>query len=76
MAVLRELLEFVGIEAERLNLVWVSSAEGPRFAEEMTRFTEKLRALGPLGPGFDWPVADREPGVATQGQGIEVSADK
>jgi F420-non-reducing hydrogenase iron-sulfur subunit len=38
----------VGIEGERLNLVWVSSAEGPRFAEEITRFTEKIKDLGPL----------------------------
>ena len=48
VAVLKDLLEFVGIERERLNLVWVSSAEGPRFAREMTEFTEKIRALGPL----------------------------
>jgi len=36
VAVLRDLLEFVGIEGERLNLVWISSAEGPRFAEEIS----------------------------------------
>ena len=30
VAVLKDLLEFVGIDGERLNLVWVSSAEGPR----------------------------------------------
>jgi coenzyme F420-reducing hydrogenase delta subunit len=46
--VLKDLLEFVGIEGDRLNLVWVSSAEAPRFAEEMTGFIEKVRALGPL----------------------------
>ncbi len=45
---LKDLLEFVGIEGERVNLVWVSSAEGPRFAKEMTEFTEKIRSLGPL----------------------------
>jgi coenzyme F420-reducing hydrogenase delta subunit len=50
VAVLKDLLEFVGIDEERLNLVWVSSAEGPRFAEEITEFTEKIRTLGPL----DW----------------------
>jgi F420-non-reducing hydrogenase iron-sulfur subunit len=50
VAVLKDLLEFVGIAAERLNLVWISSAEGPRFAEEITKFTERVRALGPL----DW----------------------
>ena len=48
MSVLQDLLEFVGIEGERLNLVWVSAAEGPRFAEEITQFTERIRDLGPL----------------------------
>ena len=64
VAVLKDLLEFVGIGGDRLNLVWVSSAEGPRFAEEMTRFTEKVRALGPLDWSFGWPVPDTEPRVA------------
>ena len=53
---LQDLLEFVGIEGERLNLVWVSSAEGPRFAEEITRFTERIRDLGPLQYSAQWPV--------------------
>lgn len=60
VAVLRDLLEFVGIEGERLNLVWVSSAEGPRFANEMTEFTEKVRALGPLNWDYQWAIPDSE----------------
>lgn len=31
-----------------MQLVWVSSAEGPRFAEEMIRFTEETHTLGPF----------------------------
>jgi F420-non-reducing hydrogenase iron-sulfur subunit len=54
--VLKDLLAFVGIEGERLNLVWVSAAEGPRFAEEITQFTEKIRDLGPLNFSPQWPV--------------------
>ncbi|MCK4826481.1 hydrogenase iron-sulfur subunit, partial [bacterium] len=34
-------------EAERLRLSWVSASEGPRFAEVITEFTEKIKALGP-----------------------------
>ena len=60
VAVLKDLLEFVGIEGERLNLVWVSSAEGPRFAKEMTEFTEKIRALGPLNWNYQRAVANSE----------------
>jgi F420-non-reducing hydrogenase iron-sulfur subunit len=41
------LLAFSGIEEERLHSKWISSAEGPEFAEEMTEFVEKLREMGP-----------------------------
>ena len=64
VAVLKDLLEFVGIEGERLNLVWVSSAEGPRFAEEITEFTEKIRALGPHNWNYQWAIPDSEMRVA------------
>jgi coenzyme F420-reducing hydrogenase delta subunit len=57
---MQDLLEFVGIEGERLNLVWVSAAQGPRFAEEITKFTEKIRALGPLNWNDQWTVANSE----------------
>jgi F420-non-reducing hydrogenase iron-sulfur subunit len=60
VAVLKDLLEFVGIDGERLNLVWVSSAEGPRFAKEMTEFTEKIRALGPLNWNYQRAVPNSE----------------
>jgi F420-non-reducing hydrogenase iron-sulfur subunit len=43
----RELVKLLGIEAERLSLQWVSSAEGLRFAEVVKEFTEKVRSLGP-----------------------------
>jgi len=44
---MKQLLEFSGIEPERLLLKWVSSAEGPRFAQVVTEFVEKIRSLGP-----------------------------
>jgi len=44
---MRKLLEFSGIEPERLCLMWVSSAEGPRFAQVVTDFVEQIRQLGP-----------------------------
>jgi F420-non-reducing hydrogenase iron-sulfur subunit len=40
-------LEDAGIDPERFAIEWVSSAEAPRFAEVVTRFTERIRALGP-----------------------------
>ena len=41
------LMEFAGLEPERLRLDWVSASEGERFARIATEFTETVRALGP-----------------------------
>ena len=49
MHLCKKLLEHKGVNPDRLRLEWISAAEGNRFAEVMTDFTEKLRALGPLG---------------------------
>jgi len=43
----RRLLDTLGIEQERFRLEWISASEGARFAEVMSDFTNKLRALGP-----------------------------
>ena len=37
----------MGIDPERFAIEWVSSAEAPRFAELVNKFTEKIRELGP-----------------------------
>ncbi|HDZ91758.1 MAG TPA: hydrogenase iron-sulfur subunit [Deltaproteobacteria bacterium] len=44
---LRGLLAFSGIGEERLRSRWISSAEGPEFAQEIRDFIEALRELGP-----------------------------
>ncbi len=41
------MLEDFGIEEERFGLEWISAAEGPRFAQVMTEFTEQVRRVGP-----------------------------
>ncbi|ABK16868.1 hypothetical protein Sfum_1175 [Syntrophobacter fumaroxidans MPOB] len=47
----RELLGLMGIDNERLELQWVSSAEGARFAEIVTNFTNKVKKLGKSSVG-------------------------
>ena len=42
-----ELLAVLGIDKDRTRLEWISSAEGPKFAETAREFTEKIRSLGP-----------------------------
>ena len=48
MPVLKKLLEYTGIESERLYINWVSAAEGEKFATVIKDFTEKISALPPF----------------------------
>ena len=41
------LISMVGIDPERLEFFHLSAAQGPRWAEICTEFTEKISALGP-----------------------------
>ena len=41
------LLDQIGLGGERLEMVFLSSAEGKRWAEIATEMTERVRALGP-----------------------------
>jgi len=47
--VVTRLLKHLKINPERLLLEWVSAAEGPRFAEVVTNFTNQIIKMGPLG---------------------------
>jgi F420-non-reducing hydrogenase iron-sulfur subunit len=49
---LKRVLTQMGIEPQRLKLVWASAAEGAKLAEAITEHTEEIRALGPL----NWPT--------------------
>ena len=46
MKMLKKMLSLIGLEG-RLRLDWVSAAEGNRFAQFVTDFTENIRKLGP-----------------------------
>ena len=48
VAVLRRILEYAGIDPERLRLEWVSASEGERFARIVDEFTETIRGLTPI----------------------------
>jgi F420-non-reducing hydrogenase iron-sulfur subunit len=47
------LIRLLGIERQRLRLEWISAAEGARFAEVISEFTDQIRELGanPLAKG-------------------------
>ena len=41
----------MGVEPGRVKLVWASAAEGVKLAQEIAKFVEEIRLLGPL----NWP---------------------
>lgn len=45
--VFRNLLEFSGVDVERVRFSWVSAAEGAKWAEVVNSTVEKIRELGP-----------------------------
>ena len=47
-AIMHKLLDFTGVESERLFVDWVSASEGKRFADVVTTFTNQVKALGPM----------------------------
>ena len=46
-SILEELLEFFGIEPDRVHFMWASAAEGERFAVLIRKATAKVKKLGP-----------------------------
>ena len=46
-AILKELLEFFGVEPGRVNFLWCSAAEGERFAVLIRKATKIVKELGP-----------------------------
>jgi F420-non-reducing hydrogenase iron-sulfur subunit len=61
---MKRVLAQLGIEPDRLKLLWASAAEGAIFAREINSFVEQVRALGPLNwnkTSFTVPAdADKE----------------
>ncbi len=46
-AVLKRLLEFVGVEEGRVQFSWVSAGEGVKFATVIKEVTETVKKIGP-----------------------------
>jgi len=53
-AMLRYFLEQMGIEPERLRLVWASAAEGQYLAESIDSFVADVQKLGALNWSANW----------------------
>lgn len=48
MLMLRKLLEFTGINPQRVQMSWISASEGQKWAQVVRKATEEIRRLGPL----------------------------
>ncbi|MBN2361135.1 MAG: hydrogenase iron-sulfur subunit [Deltaproteobacteria bacterium] len=55
-AVFRDLLDFVGIDPQRVTFSWVSASEGNKWAEIVDSTTQRIRQLGPFA-SYPRPVA-------------------
>jgi F420-non-reducing hydrogenase iron-sulfur subunit len=47
LALVKELLEHIGLEPERFRMSWVSAAEGAKYTEIIKDFVSVLKPLGP-----------------------------
>jgi F420-non-reducing hydrogenase iron-sulfur subunit len=56
VAILKSVLEDVGLEPERVWLRWISASEGAYFAETVREIVEHIRALGPNPLKLEWAV--------------------
>ena len=45
-AMLKKIIENLGIDSDRLYLSWVSASEGQKYAKVATEFTDKIKELG------------------------------
>jgi F420-non-reducing hydrogenase iron-sulfur subunit len=55
-SMLKYTLEQLGMEQDRLRLVWASAAEGQQLAEQIDKLVADVRRLGPL----NWPANWRD----------------
>ncbi len=49
MALMKRLLDYIGVDPRRVQMSWVSASEGQKFADVMHKVTEDVRELGPNG---------------------------
>jgi coenzyme F420-reducing hydrogenase delta subunit len=47
---MKNLLEYMGIDPRRIRMSWVSASEGKKFAEVISEVTRDIAELGPLQP--------------------------
>ncbi|HEX2962455.1 MAG TPA: hydrogenase iron-sulfur subunit [Ignavibacteriales bacterium] len=77
-AVFRKLLEFVGIDPNRVQFSWVSAAEGAKWRDVVNAVTDEIRSLGPfteyqklIAGSFPFQNEMSEPEVISEKEQVE-----
>lgn len=47
IALVKNLLEFIGLESQRFQMSWVSAAEGTKYTQIIKDFVQQIKPLGP-----------------------------
>lgn len=47
IALVKKLLEFIGLEPQRFQMSWVSAAEGTKYTQIIKEFVDELKPIGP-----------------------------
>jgi len=56
MAILRSILDQLGLDPDRVWLRWISASEGKLFAETITEMVQELKEKGPNPMGQAWAI--------------------
>ena len=47
VAVMKELIQFIGVSPKRLRLEWIATSESNKFSKVVSDFTQEISQLGP-----------------------------
>ena len=54
VAILKQVLDTLGLDSDRVQLEWISASEGKKFADTIKQFTEKIRDKGKNPLASNW----------------------
>ena len=56
MVLLKNILETLGMEPERIWIKWISASEGQKFADTVKEMVDEIKKIGPNPMGARWNV--------------------
>jgi F420-non-reducing hydrogenase iron-sulfur subunit len=63
VAVMKELIQFIGLSSKRLRLEWIATSESNKFSQVVSDFTKEISELGPsplrFKKGMKWTTGQK-----------------